>query len=67
MQVVNFVFFFLETIYLVLPSFWIMFFLVLYEGLLGGGVYANAFYSISKQVRQQLLLILVEYQVSPSM
>ena len=51
---VNFALFFLETLYLVLPSFWIMFLLVLYEGLLGGGVYANAFYSISKQVRQQL-------------
>lgn len=46
----NFVLFFLETIYLVLPSFWIVFLLVLYEGLLGGAVYANAFYSISKQV-----------------
>ena len=25
-------------------------FLVLYEGLLGGGVYVNAFYAISKEV-----------------
>jgi battenin len=50
LQVINFVLFFLESIYLVLPSFWLTFFLVLYEGLLGGGVYVNAFYSITKQV-----------------
>jgi battenin len=50
LQVINFVLLFLEAIYLVLPSFWITFFLVLYEGLLGGGVYVNTFYSITKQV-----------------
>lgn len=50
LQVVNFVFFFCATIYLFLPSFWVTFVLVLYEGLLGGAAYVNAFYSISMEV-----------------
>ena len=50
MQLVNFVFFFVASIYLFLPSFWLTFFLVLYEGLLGGAVYVNAFYTITKEV-----------------
>ena len=37
------------------PSFWIVFMLVLYEGLLGGGVYGNAFYTVSKEVRDDIL------------
>ena len=47
---INFVFFFCASVYLFLPSFWLTVFLVLYEGLLGGGVYVNAFYAISKEV-----------------
>lgn len=46
----NFAFFFTVSIYLFLPSFWLTFVLVLYEGLLGGAVYVNAFYTISKEV-----------------
>ncbi len=49
-QVVNFVFFFVATIYLFIPSFWLTFVIIFYEGLLGGGVYVNAFYSITKEV-----------------
>ena len=49
-QVINFVFLFFEAVYYFIPSFWITFFIILYEGLLGGGVYVNAFYAISKQV-----------------
>ncbi len=46
----NFVFFYVATWYLFIPYFWITMIVVLYEGLLGGGVYVNAFYSISIQV-----------------
>ena len=49
-QLANFVFFFCASIYLFLPSFWLTFVLVLYEGLLGGGVYVSAFYTITLQV-----------------
>ena len=49
-QVFNFAFFFTAAIYLFLPSFWITIFIVVYEGLLGGGVYVNAFYAISREV-----------------
>lgn len=51
MQVLNFVFFFVATVYLFLPSFWLTVFLIFYEGLLGGAVYVNAFYTITKEVR----------------
>ena len=50
MQVFNFVLLLLEVVYQVVPYFWITLFIVLYEGLLGGAVYANAFYSISRKV-----------------
>ena len=43
-------FLFLEVIYQFIPSFWITLAVILYEGLLGGAVYVNAFYFISKQV-----------------
>ncbi|XP_064399119.1 battenin-like isoform X3 [Halichondria panicea] len=50
LQVLNFVFFYVATWYLFIPYFWITMIVVLYEGLLGGGVYVNAFYSISIEV-----------------
>ena len=40
----------LEARFHFLPSVWIMFIIVLYEGLLGGACYVNAFYRISKEV-----------------
>ena len=49
LQLANFVFF-CASIYLFLPSFWLTFVLVLYEGVLGGGIYVNAFYTITLQV-----------------
>ncbi|EDO29577.1 predicted protein [Nematostella vectensis] len=39
-----------ESIYHFLPSVWIMFAIVFFEGLLGGAVYVNAFYRVSKEV-----------------
>ena len=50
LQLANFVFFFCASIYLFLPSFWLTFVLVLLEGLLGGWVYVNVFYTITLQV-----------------
>ena len=55
LQCVNFVFLYFEAVYLFIPSFWITLFIALYEGLLGGAVYANAFYAISKNVRASIL------------
>ena len=49
-QVFNLVFFFFAAVYLFLPSFWLTMLIVLYEGLVGGGVYVNAFYAIPKEV-----------------
>lgn len=45
--------------FLFLPSAWLVFAIVLYEGLLGGAAYVNAFYFISKEVG----LILVTWSV----
>ncbi|KAJ7383425.1 G1/S-specific cyclin cln3 [Desmophyllum pertusum] len=39
-----------EAYFHFLPSVWIMFIIVLYEGLLGGACYVNAFYRISQEV-----------------
>ncbi|KAL5475113.1 hypothetical protein EMCRGX_G027171 [Ephydatia muelleri] len=50
LQVANFQLLFCEAIYGFIPSFWITISIVLFEGLMGGAVYANAFYYITKQV-----------------
>jgi hypothetical protein len=50
LQLLNFAFFFCEAVFQFLPSFWLMIFLVLFEGLLGGATYVNAFYHIAKEV-----------------
>lgn len=39
-----------EVIYFFMPSIWIIFAVVLWEGLLGGGAYVNTFYRMSKEV-----------------
>ncbi len=53
-QILNFYFLFCETIYLFIPSFWITVSIILFEGMLGGAVYANAFYSISVEARHSI-------------
>ncbi|KAL9972491.1 hypothetical protein ACROYT_G018803 [Oculina patagonica] len=50
LQQVNLVILLCEAYFHFLPSVWIMFIIVLYEGLLGGGCYVNAFYRISQEV-----------------
>lgn len=50
-QVVNAVVLLFAVRYQFLPSIWLVFVIILYEGLLGGAAYVNTFYFISKEVR----------------
>lgn len=50
LQVVNAVLLLLAVRFLFLPSAWLVFVIILYEGLLGGAAYVNTFYFISKEV-----------------
>lgn len=58
-QLVNAILLLFAVRFLFLPSAWLVFAIVLYEGLLGGAAYVNAFYFISKEVG----LILVTWSV----
>lgn len=49
-QFFNVVIFLFEVIYFFMPSIWVIFAVVFWEGLLGGGAYVNTFYRISKDV-----------------
>lgn len=49
-QVVNAVLLLFAVRYQFMPSAWLVFTIVLYEGLLGGAAYVNTFYFISKEV-----------------
>ncbi|XP_034396333.1 battenin isoform X2 [Cyclopterus lumpus] len=49
LQVVNAVLLLFAVRFLFLPSVWLVFAIVIYEGLLGGAAYVNTFYFISKE------------------
>lgn len=49
-QLINVIFFLSETIFFFTPSIWIVFGIVLWEGLLGGGAYVNTFYRMSHEI-----------------
>jgi hypothetical protein len=49
-QFLNVIFFTFEVIYLFIPTIWIIFAVVLWEGLLGGAAYVNTFYKMSVEV-----------------
>uniref|UniRef100_A0A3Q3VW41 Battenin n=1 Tax=Mola mola TaxID=94237 RepID=A0A3Q3VW41_MOLML len=49
LQVVNAVLLLFAVGYQFLPSAWVVFIIILYEGLLGGAAYVNTFYFISKE------------------
>lgn len=49
-QFLNVVVLLFETLFYYLPSIWIVFTFVLWEGLLGGGAYVNTFYRMSTEV-----------------
>ena len=44
------IFFTFEAVYLFVPSIWIIFAAVLWEGLLGGAAYVNTYYKMSIEV-----------------
>ncbi|XP_059609156.1 battenin [Phlebotomus argentipes] len=50
LQFVNVVFFLFEVFYFFSPSIWLIFAIVLWEGLLGGGAYVNTFYRMSSEL-----------------
>ncbi|KAG5683414.1 hypothetical protein PVAND_012697 [Polypedilum vanderplanki] len=50
LQGLNVIFFMFEAIYMFTPSIWIIFGLILFEGLLGGGAYVNTFYRMSREI-----------------
>lgn len=50
LQGLNLVFFSFEAIYMFTPNIFIIFGLILFEGLLGGGAYVNTFYRMSKEI-----------------
>lgn len=49
-QFVNVIVLLFETLYYYIPNIWIVFAIVLWEGLLGGGAYVNTFYRMSTEV-----------------
>lgn len=50
LQGINVIFFTFEAIYMFTPTVWIIFCLIFFEGLLGGGAYVNTFYRMSKEI-----------------
>jgi battenin len=53
LQGLNVVFFTFEAIYSFTPNIWIIFVLIFFEGLLGGGAYVNTFYRMAKEIKDQ--------------
>uniref|UniRef100_UPI0037E863DA battenin isoform X2 n=1 Tax=Semicossyphus pulcher TaxID=241346 RepID=UPI0037E863DA len=53
LQVVNAVLLLFAVRYMFLPSAWLVFVIILYEGLLGGAAYVNTFYFISKETEDR--------------
>ncbi|XP_033188049.1 battenin [Bombus vosnesenskii] len=50
LQFINVIILLFETLFYYLPSIWIVFAFVLWEGLLGGGAYVNTFYRMSTEI-----------------
>jgi len=48
-QVINLVVLTLNSVYLFLPSFWLVVAFGVWEGLMGGGIYVNVFYLVSER------------------
>ncbi|EFN70074.1 Battenin [Camponotus floridanus] len=49
-QLINVIILLFETLFYYIPNIWIVFALVLWEGLLGGGAYVNTFFRISTEI-----------------
>lgn len=54
-QFFNVIILLFESIYYYMPNIWIVFAVVLWEGLLGGAAYVNTFYRMSTEVMRLLL------------
>lgn len=50
LQFVNVIILLFDSIYYYIPNIWIVFAIVLWEGLLGGGAYVNTFYRMSTEI-----------------
>lgn len=50
LQFINVIILLFEAIYYYIPYIWIVFIIVLWEGLLGGGAYVNTFYKMSTEI-----------------
>ncbi|XP_029157627.1 battenin-like isoform X2 [Nylanderia fulva] len=50
LQFFNVIILLFETIYYYIPNIWIVFGLVMWEGLLGGGAYVNTFFRMSSEI-----------------
>ncbi|KAJ8676049.1 hypothetical protein QAD02_011835, partial [Eretmocerus hayati] len=50
LQLINVIILSFEAVFYFIPSIWIIFALVLWEGLLGGAAYVNTFYRMSKEI-----------------
>lgn len=50
LQFINLIFLLTEVRFAFIPSIWLVLFIILYEGLLGGSAYVNTFYKISYEV-----------------
>lgn len=53
LQFVNVIFFTFQAIFMTVPMIWVIFIVVLWEGLLGGCCYVNTFNRISKELPMQ--------------
>ncbi|KAL6259003.1 hypothetical protein P5V15_008925 [Pogonomyrmex californicus] len=53
LQFINVIILLFETIYYYIPNIWIVFAIVLWEGLLGGGAYVNTFYRMSTEIPRE--------------
>ncbi|XP_025095560.1 battenin-like isoform X3 [Pomacea canaliculata] len=53
LQLVNMALLLSQVFYRFIPNVWVIFAIVLWEGLLGGGAYVNTFYKMSKEVPAQ--------------
>ena len=59
LQFVNLALFVLQIYYHFMTNIWMVFAVILFEGLLGGAAYVNSFYQISKKVTRFLSLLLL--------
>lgn len=50
LQFINLIVCILQSLYMFIPNIWIVFLLILYEGLLGGAAYVNTFMSVSEDI-----------------